>query len=134
MPLPSANKIVGVLLNAATRQVTFYTQSGLSPALTVPGTGAIFGAFSSGGNLTSVATINAGQATFFYTLPSGATPWGDSSFVTASEVNASLAAKQNTLVSGTNIKTVNGVSLLGSGDVQIALNQLDPIVYAIALG
>jgi hypothetical protein len=30
------------------------------------------------------------------------------------------AAKQNTLVSGTNIKTVNGTNLLGSGDVSIS--------------
>jgi hypothetical protein len=33
-----------------------------------------------------------------------------------------LAAKQATLVSGTNIKTVNGNALLGSGDVSIAAN------------
>jgi len=32
-------------------------------------------------------------------------------------VNTALAGKQNTLVSGTNIKTVGGNSLLGSGDV-----------------
>lgn len=31
-----------------------------------------------------------------------------------------LSGKQSTLVSGTNIKTVNGTSLLGSGDVVIA--------------
>ncbi len=30
-----------------------------------------------------------------------------------------LAAKQNTLVSGSNIKTVNGTSILGSGDITI---------------
>lgn len=34
-------------------------------------------------------------------------------------VTAGLAAKQNTLVSGTNIKTINGLSLLGSGDVPV---------------
>lgn len=33
---------------------------------------------------------------------------------------ASFALKQNTLVSGTNIKTVNGNSLVGSGDVSIS--------------
>lgn len=31
-----------------------------------------------------------------------------------------LDAKQNTLISGTNIKTVNGNSLLGSGNVAIS--------------
>ena len=33
---------------------------------------------------------------------------------------AALAAKQDALVAGTNIKTVNGVSLLGSGDLAVA--------------
>ena len=34
-----------------------------------------------------------------------------------STVNAALATKQNTLVSGENIKTVNGESILGSGNI-----------------
>lgn len=36
-----------------------------------------------------------------------------------------LAAKQATLVSGTNIKTVNGTSLLGSGDISISSTQVN---------
>lgn len=36
-----------------------------------------------------------------------------------SAVDTLLSGKQNTLVSGTNIKTINGNSLLGSGDVTI---------------
>lgn len=36
-----------------------------------------------------------------------------------------LAAKQDTLVSGTNIKTINGTSLLGSGDIVIESEVLD---------
>ena len=40
--------------------------------------------------------------------------WGD--IATITDVNA----KQDTLVSGDNIKTVNGNSLLGSGDIEIA--------------
>ena len=35
------------------------------------------------------------------------------------DVNTTLANKQNTLVSGTNIKTINGESVLGSGDIAI---------------
>lgn len=35
-------------------------------------------------------------------------------------VNTALAEKQATLVSGTNIKTINGTSLLGSGDIAIS--------------
>lgn len=38
----------------------------------------------------------------------------------AAALVASLDLKQNTLVSGTNIKTVNGNNLLGSGDVSIS--------------
>ena len=40
-------------------------------------------------------------------------------FATKQEVTEGLEAKQDTLVSGTNIKTVNGTSLLGSGDITI---------------
>lgn len=36
------------------------------------------------------------------------------------EVNALAKSKQDTLTSGTNIKTVNGQSLLGSGDIEIS--------------
>lgn len=38
---------------------------------------------------------------------------------TLSSINSSISAKQATLVSGTNIKTINGTSLLGPGDVTI---------------
>jgi len=34
-----------------------------------------------------------------------------------SKTKALVATKQNTLVSGTNIKTINNTSLLGSGDI-----------------
>lgn len=37
-----------------------------------------------------------------------------------SGIQTTLAGKQNTLVSGTNIKTINGSSLLGSGDITIS--------------
>ena len=35
------------------------------------------------------------------------------------DLNSALGDKQDTLVSGTNIKTINNISLLGSGDIQI---------------
>lgn len=35
-------------------------------------------------------------------------------------ISTKIATKQDTLVSGTNIKTVNGNSLLGSGDITIS--------------
>lgn len=34
-----------------------------------------------------------------------------------SNINTALGDKQETLVSGTNIKTINGESILGSGDI-----------------
>ena len=42
-----------------------------------------------------------------------------SSVYTKSEVDTALNAKQNTLVSGTNIKTINNESILGSGNIDI---------------
>lgn len=46
-----------------------------------------------------------------------------------SAINEELLLKQNLLVSGTNIKTVNGQSVLGSGD--LTLDFTDPIVVKI---
>ena len=40
-------------------------------------------------------------------------------YATESYVGTQLGSKQDTLVSGTNIKTINGVSLLGSGSVSV---------------
>lgn len=39
-----------------------------------------------------------------------------------SKIKAALNTKQNTLVSGTNIKTVNNQSLLGSGNISIEIS------------
>lgn len=35
------------------------------------------------------------------------------------KIKSALAGKQNTLISGTNIKTINGGSILGSGDLEV---------------
>ena len=42
-----------------------------------------------------------------------------SSFATKTELNTNLSQKQDKLVSGTNIKTINGQSLLGYGNIEI---------------
>lgn len=42
-----------------------------------------------------------------------------SSFATKTELNTNLSKKQDKLVSGTNIKTINGQSLLGNGNIEI---------------
>lgn len=41
---------------------------------------------------------------------------------TVGSINNVVNSKQNTLVSGTNIKTVNGISLLGSGNVNLVVS------------
>jgi len=42
-----------------------------------------------------------------------------SRYATTTALTNGLSGKQDTLVSGTNIKTINGVSLLGEGDIEI---------------
>lgn len=42
-----------------------------------------------------------------------------SNYVTSSQLETSLSGKQDTLVSGTNIKTINGQSILGEGNIEI---------------
>lgn len=55
-------------------------------------------------------------------------------------LNTELAGKQATLVSGTSLKTINGQSLLGSGDLTISggsgggATLDDVIALSIALG
>ena len=42
-----------------------------------------------------------------------------SGFATSEQLTSGLAGKQDTLVSGTNIKTINGQSILGEGNIEI---------------
>ena len=44
----------------------------------------------------------------------------DSRYYTQTEIDTALAGKQATLVSGTNIKTINNNSILGSGNINIS--------------
>jgi len=55
-------------------------------------------------------------------LDIGLVNWLKSWFYDESEVDTLLNAKQDSLVSGTNIKTVNNNSLLGSGNISISTN------------
>ena len=64
------------------------------------------------GAVNGVATLDAGGK-----IPESQIPAVAITDVT--DLPAALAAKQNTLVSGTNIKTVGGQSLLGTGNVQL---------------
>lgn len=42
-----------------------------------------------------------------------------SGYVTSNQLTTALSSKQDTLVSGTNVKTINSQSILGEGDIQI---------------
>lgn len=46
---------------------------------------------------------------------------------TVSDLTTTVSGKQDTLVSGTNIKTINGSSVLGSGDLTVALNKSETV-------
>lgn len=52
----------------------------------------------------------------------------DQQYPTAKAVYTSLGTKQDTLVSGTNIKTINNISLLGSGNIEIQGGGVGPQV------
>lgn len=52
---------------------------------------------------------------------------GSSNAVSSNGTFDALATKQATLVSGTNIKTINGTSVLGSGDITISGGTLDTV-------
>lgn len=45
----------------------------------------------------------------------------------ATAIGLAVKGKQNTLISGTNIKTINNASLLGSGDITVADNTKLPL-------
>ena len=61
------------------------------------------------------------------------------SYYTKTEVNNGLATKQDTLISGTNIKTINGESILGQGNIEIkggggyATLQINDVVQSLQL-
>jgi len=66
----------------------------------------------------------------------GGATWGSitGTLSAQTDLNTALSGKQDTLVSGTNIKTVNGNSLLGSGNLTISGGGLTVGTTAIASG
>ena len=81
--------------------------------------GAITGTLSSQTDLQ--AALDAKQASGNYATGGGtATGTNTGDNATNSQYSGLAASKQDTLVSGTNIKTINGSSLLGSGDIAIS--------------
>ena len=72
---------------------------------------------------TNIKTINSTSllGSGDITISGGSTDWGDigGTLSNQTDLQNALDAKQATLVSGTNIKTVNSTSLVGSGDVSV---------------
>ena len=83
----------------------------------------IYGTTSSGAQTTYSLASGATASTIAYRGTGGVlqvgTPTADAHATTKKYVDDNLATKQATLVSGTNIKTVNGNNLLGSGDLTL---------------
>ncbi len=80
----------------------------------------------SAGGLTSFPTLNQN------TTGTAASITGNVTQNQVTNLTTDLAAKQALLLSGTNIKTVNGATILGSGDIVIATpSETDPIVKAV---
>ena len=70
------------------------------------------------------STHNDAMAYYRWVITEGTGAWSyigqEGPYYTKSETGTLLQSKQDTLVSGTNIKTINNQSLLGSGDIQIS--------------
>ena len=88
---------------------------------------------------TGVASANTYTDTEVATAVSTAAAYTDTEVASASTASESytdtaVATKQDTLVSGTTIKTVNGDSLLGSGDLEIAAGSASLITPSLNSG
>lgn len=108
--LPNSRDIIFRTLNAGIQSMTFQVQSEVPLKITEAGI------WENGVLLENKYA----QFTDIPTVPTKTSQLqNDSEFVTSSELNEELETKQDNLVSGTNIKTINGQSLLGSGDMTI---------------
>lgn len=80
---------------------------------------------------TNIKTVNGNSLLGSGNLSiSTSTAWGGITGTLSSQtdLNSAINAKQDTLVSGTNIKSVNGTSLLGSGDITVAASGAPQII------
>jgi hypothetical protein len=77
-------------------------------------------------------TSNFLRADGIWAAPTASVAWGGITGTLSSQTDLQTALndKQATLVSATNIKTINGVSILGSGDLVVGGGSSDPLVLA----
>jgi len=71
------------------------------------------------GNITATSYSGGATLTGIPTVPTASVGTNTNQIASTAFVKSGLDTKQNTLVSGTNIKTINGNSILGSGDLVI---------------
>ena len=73
-------------------------------------------------NALKVVRVNAGETDFELATPSAGAAWGGitGTLSAQTDLQSVLDAKQATLVSQTNIKSINGTTLLGSGDLTVS--------------
>ena len=89
------------------------------------------------GDLTNGAGYITGITSSDVTTALGYTPYNSSNpsgYQTASDVQTAIAGKQDTLVSGTNIKTINNTSILGSGDVTLTASSVGALPSSTKYG
>lgn len=65
------------------------------------------------------------------TSETNTTEWDYIEAVSPATLETELAKKQNVLISGDNIKTVNGISVVGGGDINVKLTQAYLMAYSI---
>lgn len=126
---PSVNKTGGALVagdwyvNSSTGYIRAYNGSGW-----VQGISAVAGVSSVNGNTGSVTIdkTSVGLGNVDNT--------SDDNKPISSATATALSNKQDTLVSGTNIKTINGNSILGSGDLQVSQKQVYSMGVASIFG
>lgn len=108
--------------NISGNAATVTTNANLTGHVTSTGNAAVLGSF-------TVAQLNAavsdGDVATGGGTASGSNT-GDNA--TNSQYSGLAASKQDTLVSGTNIKTVNGSTLLGSGDLTVSADDLSTVL------
>ena len=73
------------------------------------------------GNSLKVVRVNVGETSFELATAAGGGAWGSITGTLSSQTDlqSALDAKQATLVSATNIKTINGSTVLGSGNLVV---------------
>ncbi len=94
------------------------------------------GFFSEGNsNITGSLNVSAGitgslLGTASYATQALSTSWGSiaGTLSNQTDLSSSLASKQSTLISGTNIKTINSQSLLGSGNLSVGGTTISQVV------